>query len=51
MSLETFQEREIEALKAVIAEQHERIEELEAEIERLKNSDYWQQKGREMVGE
>jgi len=33
MSLETYQEREIEALKKVIQEQQERIEELEAEQE------------------
>ena len=35
--LETYSERQIESLKAVIAEQQERIGELEAEVERLRS--------------
>ena len=42
--LETYSERQIESLKAVIAEQQERIGELEAEVERLKERlAFWQE--------
>jgi uncharacterized coiled-coil protein SlyX len=42
MSLETFQEREIESLTAVIAEQQERIDELENGYrEAIEDIDSW----------
>lgn len=37
--METYEERQIESLKKVIAEQQERIGELEAEVERLRCAD------------